>query len=61
MELLLVRNELNDKIEILPITLVTAFFWRHRFLHDLVRKNYKEKISGPYIELTQFVTLENVS
>ena len=41
------------------ITLVTAFFWRHRFLHDLVRKNYKEKISGPYIELTQFVTLEN--
>lgn len=41
------------------ITLVTAFFWRHRFLHDLARKNYKEKISGPYIELTQFVTLEN--
>lgn len=41
------------------ITLVTAFFWRHRFLHDLAKKNYKEKISGPYIELTQFVTLEN--
>ena len=41
------------------ITIVTSFFWRHRFLHDLVRKNYKEKISGPYIELTQFVTLEN--
>lgn len=40
------------------ITLVTAFFWRHRFLHDLCEKNYIEKI-GSYVELTKLVLNEN--
>ena len=40
------------------ITLVTAFFWRHRFLHDLCKKNYIEKI-GSYVELTKLVLPEN--
>lgn len=40
------------------ITLVTAFFWRHRFLNDLKDRNYIEKI-GSYVELTKMVTLEN--
>ena len=35
------------------ITLVTAFFWRHRFLHDLARKNYKEKITQREIYTTE--------
>ena len=50
---------LRECAKALNITLVTSFYWRHRFLHALAKKNYKEKISGPYIELTQFVTLEN--
>ena len=40
------------------ITLVTAFFWRHRFLHDLCEKSYIEKI-GSYVELTKLVLNEN--
>ncbi|WP_297713468.1 hypothetical protein [Clostridium sp.] len=40
------------------ITLVTAFFWRHRFLHDFCKKNYIEKI-GSYVELTKLVLNEN--
>ena len=40
------------------ITLVTAFFWRHRFLNDFKEENYIEKI-GSYVELTKMVTLEN--
>lgn len=40
------------------ITLVTAFFWRHRFLHDLCEKNYIERI-GSYVELTKLVVSEN--
>ena len=40
------------------ITLVTAFFWRHRFLHDLCEKNYIKKI-GSYVELTKLVLNEN--
>lgn len=40
------------------ITLVTAFFWRHRFLHDLCEKNNIEKI-GSYVELTKLVFSEN--
>lgn len=40
------------------ITLVTAFFWRHRFLADLCEKNYIKKI-GSYVELTKLVLYEN--
>ena len=40
------------------ISLVTAVFWRHRFLHDLVEKNYIEKIDS-YVELTELVLNEN--
>ena len=40
------------------ITLVTAFFWRHRFLHDLCETNYIERI-GSYVELTKLVVSEN--
>lgn len=40
------------------ITLVTAFFWRHRFLHDLSVKNHVEKISS-YVEFTKLVLPEN--
>ena len=42
----------------LNITLVTAFFWRHRFLHDLCEKNYIAKI-GSYVELTKLILNEN--
>ena len=40
------------------ITLVTAFFWRHRFLHDLKIKNHIERIDS-YVEFTKLVTTEN--
>ena len=40
------------------ITLVTAFFWRHRFLADLCEKSYIKKI-GSYVELTKLVLYEN--
>ena len=40
------------------ITIVTSFFWRHRFLNDLKELNYIAKI-GSYVELTKMVTLEN--
>ena len=40
------------------ITIVTSFFWRHRFLNDLKERNYIAKI-GSYVELTKMVTLEN--
>lgn len=42
----------------MKITLVTAFFWRHRFLADLCEKNYIKKI-GSYVELTKLVLYEN--
>ena len=42
----------------MKVTLVTAFFWRHRFLHDLCEKNHIEKI-GSYVELTKVVLREN--
>ena len=43
----------------LNITIVTAFFWRHRFLYDMKRKNYIEKITS-YVELTKMVVRENL-
>ena len=42
----------------LNITVVTAFFWRHRFLYDIKSKNYIEKINS-YVELTKMVVTEN--
>lgn len=42
----------------LNITVVTAFFWRHRFLFDFKNKYYIEKITS-YVELTKMVILEN--
>lgn len=42
----------------LNITIVTAFFWRHRFLYDIKSKNYIEKINS-YVELTKMVVYEN--
>ena len=42
----------------LNITLVTSFFWRHRFLHDLSVKNHIERIDS-YVEFTKLVTTEN--
>lgn len=42
----------------LNITIVTAFFWRHRFLYDIKSKNYIEKITS-YVELTKMVVTEN--
>nr|WP_133016612.1 IS1 family transposase [Clostridium cuniculi] len=42
----------------LNITVVTAFFWRHRFLFDLKNKYYVENISS-YVELTKMVVNEN--
>lgn len=42
----------------LNITIVTSFFWRHRFLYDLKSINYVEKLSS-YAELSRFVIPEN--
>ena len=42
----------------LNITIVTAFFWRHRFLYDIKSKHYIEKITS-YVELTKMVVVEN--
>lgn len=42
----------------LNITVVTAFFWRHRFLFDLKNKYYVENISS-YVELTKMIVNEN--
>lgn len=42
----------------LNITIVTAFFWRHRFLFDLKNKHYLKNISS-YVELTKMVVTEN--
>ena len=42
----------------LNITVVTAFFWRHRFLYDIKSKYYIEKITS-YVELTKMVVVEN--
>lgn len=44
--------------ERLNITVVTAFFWRHRFLHNLKHVNYIEKLCN-YAELTRIVIIEN--
>ena len=44
--------------EILNITIVTSFFWRHRFLYNLKQVNYVEKLCD-YAELTRVVLLEN--
>ena len=42
----------------LNITIVTAFFWRHRFLFDFKNKHYLENISS-YVELTKMIVVEN--
>ena len=42
----------------LNITIVTAFFWRHRFLFDLKNKHYIEKITS-YVELTKMIVRES--
>ena len=42
----------------LNISIVTSFFWRHRFLYDLKCINYVEKLCS-YVELTRFVIIEN--
>ena len=42
----------------LNITIVTSFFWRHRFLYNLKRVNYVEKLCN-YAELTRVVIIEN--
>lgn len=42
----------------LNITVVTAFFWRHRFLFDLKNRHYLEKITS-YVELTKMIVNEN--
>ena len=42
----------------LNITIVTAFFWRHRFLYDIKSKYYIDKITS-YVELTKMVVVEN--
>ncbi|MEE0932532.1 MAG: hypothetical protein U0L64_05880 [Clostridium sp.] len=42
----------------LNITVVTAFFWRHRFLFDFKNKHYLENISS-YVELTKMIVVEN--
>ena len=44
--------------ERLNITIVTSFFWRHRFLYDLKHVNYVEKLCN-YAELTRIVIIEN--
>lgn len=44
--------------ERLNITIVTAFFWRHRFLYNLKHVNYVEKLCN-YAELTRIVIIEN--
>ena len=44
--------------EILNISIVTSFFWRHRFLYNLKKVNYIEKLCD-YAELTRVVLLEN--
>lgn len=44
--------------EILNISIVTSFFWRHRFLYNLKEVNYVEKLYD-YAELTRVVLLEN--
>lgn len=49
---------LRECAKVLNITLVTAFFWRHRFLHDLRIKNHIERIDS-YVEFTKLVTTEN--
>ena len=40
------------------ISIVTSFFWRHRFLYNLKQVNYVEKLCD-YAELTRVVLLEN--
>ena len=42
----------------LNITIVTAFFWRHRFLFDFKNQHYIEKITS-YVELTKMIITEN--
>ena len=42
----------------LNISIVTSFFWRHRFLFDFKNKYYLEKISS-HVELTKMVLKEN--
>lgn len=44
--------------DILNISIVTSFFWRHRFLYNLKQVNYIEKLYD-YVELTRVVLLEN--
>lgn len=49
---------LRECAKALNITLVTSFYWRHRFLHDLKIKNHIERIDS-YVEFTKLVTTEN--
>lgn len=42
----------------LNITIVTAFFWRHRFLFDFKNQHHIEKITS-YVELTKMIITEN--
>lgn len=49
---------IRECAKILNITIVTSFFWRHRFLYDLKHVNYVEKLCN-YAELTRVVIIEN--
>lgn len=49
---------IRECAEILNISIVTSFFWRHRFLYNLKQVNYVEKLCD-YAELTRVVLLEN--
>ena len=49
---------IRECAEVLNISIVTAFFWRHRFLYNLKQVNYVEKLCD-YAELTRVVLLEN--
>lgn len=49
---------IRECAEVLNISIVTSFFWRHRFLYNLKQVNYVEKLCD-YAELTRVVLLEN--
>lgn len=58
LELLNAGHTIRECASKLNITIVTAFFWRHRFLYDIKNKSYIEKITS-YVELTKMVVREN--
>ena len=49
---------IRECAEILNISIVTSFFWRHRVLYNLKQVNNVEKLCD-YAELTRVVLLEN--